>query len=225
MAVTFTAAQALLAAQATALSAEATAVGLTSLATALTNLATEIAQSVTEQEFFGGGTTSYSGGGGGTGTDYDSAALVWSKTLDSAANIIRTKNSTAIKNSLSAIETDINTIAGDTTVIKDKQTTIADKQTVIADKQTTIADKQTVIADKTTSIETYQKRLKELGETSGIRSRGPFEAWGNISTYKFLIEQAKILESTDNATPDKQSQALASVKSYIEAINGRFKEF
>ena len=88
-----------------------------------------------------------------------------------------------------------------------------------------IADKQTVIADKTTSIETYQRKLKELGETSGIRSRGPFESWGNISTYKYLIEQAKILDSADNATPEKQTQALAAVKSYTDAINGRFKEF
>ena len=218
MAVTFTASQAILAVQATALAAEATTAGLTALATALSNLSTEITQTLTEQEFFGGGTTTYTGGGGGSGTDYDSAALVWTQTLNSAASIIQSRNSNFIKASLSAIETDVDTMSANSTIIKDKQTIIADKQTVIADKQT-------VIADKTTSIETYQRKLKELGETSGIRSRGPFEAWGNISTYKYLIEQAKILDSADNATPEKQTQALAAVKSYTDAINGRFKEF
>lgn len=211
MAVTFTASQAILAVQATALAAEATTAGLTALATALTNLSTEITQTLTEQEFFGGGTTSYTASGGGSGTDYDSAALVWTQTLNSAANIIQSRNSNFIKASLSTIGTDIDTMAANSTIIKDKQSVIADKQTVIA--------------DKTSSIETYQKKLKELGETSGIRSRGPFEAWGNISTYKYLIEQAKILDSADNATPEKQTQALAAVKNYTDAINGRFKEF
>lgn len=218
MAVTFTASQAILAVQATALAAEATTAGLTALATALTNLSTEITQTLTEQEFFGGGTTSYTASGGGSGTDYDSAALVWTQTLNSAANIIQSRNSNFIKASLSAIETDIDAVATDID-------TMAANSTIIKDKQSVIADKQTVIADKTSSIETYQKKLKELGETSGIRSRGPFEAWGNISTYKYLIEQAKILDSADNATPEKQTQALAAVKNYTDAINGRFKEF
>jgi hypothetical protein len=217
MAVTFTASQAILAVQATALAAEATTAGLTALATALTNLSTEITQTLTEQEFFGGGTTTYTAGGG-SGTDYDSAALVWTQTLNSAANIIQSRNSNFIKASLSAIETDIDAVATDID-------TMAANSTIIKDKQSVIADKQTVIADKTSSIETYQKKLKELGETSGIRSRGPFEAWGNISTYKYLIEQAKILDSADNATPEKQTQALAAVKNYTDAINGRFKEF
>jgi len=217
MAVTFTASQAILAVQATALAAEATTAGLTALATALTNLSTEITQTLTEQEFFGGGATTYTAGGG-SGTDYDSAALVWTQTLNSAANIIQSRNSNFIKASLSAIETDIDAVATDID-------TMAANSTIIKDKQSVIADKQTVIADKTSSIETYQKKLKELGETSGIRSRGPFEAWGNISTYKYLIEQAKILDSADNATPEKQTQALAAVKNYTDAINGRFKEF
>jgi len=217
MAVTFTASQAILAVQATALAAEATTAGLTALATALTNLSTEITQTLTEQEFFGGGTTTYTAGGG-SGTDYDSAALVWTQTLNSAASIIQSRNSNFIKASLSAIETDIDAVATDID-------TMAANSTIIKDKQSVIADKQTVIADKTSSIETYQKKLKELGETSGIRSRGPFEAWGNISTYKYLIEQAKILDSADNAIPEKQTQALAAVKNYTDAINGRFKEF
>jgi hypothetical protein len=216
MAVTFTAAQALLAAQATALSTEATAAGLTSLAAALTNLATEITQIVSEQEFFGGTTNSSVTSGTppvttNTSTDSGSAALVWAQTLETAASIIKAKNSTAVKTSISAIETDINTVASNSTTIKDKQTIIADKQTVIA--------------DKTTSIETYQKKLKELGETTGIRSRGPFETWGNISTYKYLIEQAKILDETNKASPDLQERALQSIQDYLAVINEKGKEF
>jgi hypothetical protein len=218
MAVTFTASQAILAVQATALADEATTAGLTALATALTNLSTEITQTLTEREFFGGGTTSYTAGGGGSGTDYDSAALVWTQTLNSAANIIQSRNSNFIKASLSAIETDIDAVAIDID-------TMAANSTIIKDKQSVIADKQTVIADKTTSIETYQKKLKELGETTGIRSRGPFETWGNISTYKYLIEQAKILDETNKASPELQASALQSIQDYLTLINEKGKEF
>lgn len=223
MAVTFTAAQAILAAQATALSTEATAAGLASLATALTNLATEISQSVNETEFFGGDVVTSSTSGTPPVTTYTTAnrggaAIVWAQTLESAAAVIRAKNSTLIKTSISAIETDVATLTANSTTIKDKQTIIADQQTIIADKQT-------VIADKTTSIETYQKKLKELGETTGIRSRGPFETWGNISTYKYLIEQGKILDETGKATPEVQERAVKTIQDYLALINEKGKEF
>lgn len=109
-------------------------------------------------------------------------------------------NSTTIKNTLSDISTGINNILA---------------------KQTIIADKQTTIADKTTAMETYQKKLKELGEGAGIRAIGPFESWGNIATYKFLIEQAKILDQTNKASDDLQAKALAEVQRYVDLINAR----
>jgi len=219
MAVTFTAAKTLLALEATILATEATVAGLTTLSTALTDLSTEIAQSVTEEEFFGGGTTNYAGGGGGfTGTEHGSAAIVWSKTLDLAAAAIRTKNSSLIKVSLDNIATDIDAIATDIDAI-------ATDIDTIASNSTTIKDKQTILADKQTAIETYQKKLKELGETTGIRSRGPFESWGNISTYKFLIEQGKILDQENAVSPEKYAQALAAVQTYLNLINEKGKEF
>jgi hypothetical protein len=211
MAVTFTASQAMLSVQATALAAEATTAGLTSLATALSNLSTEITQTLTEQEFFGGGTTTYTGGSGASGTDYDSAALVWTQTLNSAANIIQSRNSNFIKASLSAIETDVDTMSANSTTIKDKQTTIADKQTVIADKQTVIADKQT-------AMETYQKKLKELGEGAGIHIIGAYDVFGMISTYRLMIEQAKVLDNTDKATASQITAALAEVDRVSQLI-------
>ena len=95
MAITYTAARALLASQATTLSAQATIVGLTSLATALTNLSTEITSAtISEDEFFGNGSTSYTSTGGtggatptggtssGSGTSKGSAAQVYAQTRD-----------------------------------------------------------------------------------------------------------------------------------------------
>ena len=105
MAITYTAARALLASQATTLSAQATLVGLTSLATALTNLSTEItSSSISEDEFFGNGSTSFSGTGGtggasptggsssGSGTSKGSAAQVYAQILNSAAHTINCAN-------------------------------------------------------------------------------------------------------------------------------------
>ena len=218
MAVTFTAAKTLLATQATLLAAEATASGFPTLSSDLTAFATEIAQSVTEQEFFGNGSTSYTGGGGGTGTDNGSVALVWINLLESAASIIKTRNSSFSALKLSDIATDIDAIATDIDAI-------ATDIDTIASNSTTIKDKQTILADKQTAIETYQKKLKELGETTGIRSRGPFESWGNISTYKFLIEQGKILDQENAVSPEKYAQALAAVQTYLNLINEKGKEF
>lgn len=210
MAVIFTATQSLLAAQATALSAEATAAGLSALSTALTALATEISttnNTITEEEFLGGDTVITSGTPPSVTTttvSKGSAAVVWTQTLTAAAQIIQAKNSTLIKDDIDAIATDIDTVASNSTTIKDKQTILADKQT---------------------AIETYQKKLKELGETTGIRSRGPFETWGNISTYKFLIEQGKILDQENAVSPEKYAQALAAVKTYMDLITEKGKEF
>jgi len=110
-------------------------------------------------------------------------------------------NSTAIKNSIAAIETDIDTIATNTT-------TIATKQTIIADKQTIIADKQTIIAEKQTAMETYQKRLKELGEGSGIHVVSPYDTFGIATLWRLLILEGKILEdyATDTSVSASEQQ-------------------
>ena len=105
MAITYTAARALLASQASTLAAQATLLGLTALATALTNLSTEITSAtISEDEFFGNGSTSFSSTGGtggstptggsssGSGTSKGSAAQVYAQILNSAAHTINCSN-------------------------------------------------------------------------------------------------------------------------------------
>lgn len=162
MAVTFTAAKALLAAQATALSAQATTAGLTALATALTNLASEISgNSLTEREFFGGGTGTTTYPGSGSHTDWDSAALVWANTITSAAQVIKTKIANDMAADLDEIKTDVDTIA----------------------------TKQTTLAEKTTDIRDYQLAIKNWMDEDGIHVKSPWEYLGAYSLIKFYEEK------------------------------------
>lgn len=162
MAVTFTAAKALLAAQATELSAQATTAGLTALATALTNLASEISgNSLTEREFFGGGTGTTTYPGSGSHTDWDSAALVWANTITSAAQVIKTKIANDMAADLDEIKTDVDTIA----------------------------TKQTTLAEKTTDIRDYQLAIKNWMDEDGIHVKSPWEYLGAYSLIKFYEEK------------------------------------
>ena len=210
MAVTFTAAKALLVAEAQALSAEATAAGLASLATALSNLATEINQAISEQEFFGGGVTSYSyvaGDGSGSGTDNGSAAVAWSQMLISAANIIKTKNSTAIKTSIANIETDIDTIATQTTAI--------------AVSEAIIATQTTEIKSILELIRSYQEIMKNLAVGPGIHVVSPYETFTIATLWKLLVLEGKILEdySFDKFVPDsEQKRALEYLRELVTII-------
>ena len=162
MAITFTAAQAVLAAQATALSAQATTAGLTALATALTSLASEISgNSPSEREFFGGGTGTTTYPGSGSHTDWDSAALVWANTITSAAQVIKTKIANDMAADLDEIKTDVDTIA----------------------------TKQTTLAEKTTDIRDYQLAIKNWMDEDGIHVKSPWEYLGAYSLIKFYEEK------------------------------------
>jgi len=161
---TFVATKAILAIQASTLAVEATEAGLSALATALTDLSNEITSAnanIPGQEFFGGGTSNYSfgaaGGGAGNGIDYDSVALVWAQTINSAAQVIRTRIANDIKNDIEEIRVDIDTIAA----------------------------KQTIIADKQTLMEQWLNRLKEMGENDGIHFKNPWEYLNIYSTLLF----------------------------------------
>ena len=220
MAITYTAARALLASQATTLSAQATLVGLTSLATALTNLSTEItSSSISEDEFFGNGSTSFSGTGGtggatptggsssGSGTSKGSAAQVYAQILNSAAHTINCANFNIVFDNGS---TPLGSILSD-----------------IAQASEDTARASETIASKLTAIETYQKKMKELGEGPGIHFIGPYEVFGLVSIYRMMIEQAKILESTGDApTSEQVAQALIEVRRLSELIKTNIsKEF
>ena len=89
----------------------------------------------------------------------------------------------------------------------------------IATNSSTMVQKITTIAEKQTSMETYQKKLKELGEGPGIHVVGPWEWVGLLSLYKLFIEEGKILEETNNVSAEKLAQALAKFNQYKDKVN------
>ena len=88
----------------------------------------------------------------------------------------------------------------------------------MATNSTTIATNITTIASKLTAIETYQKKMKELGEGPGIHFIGPYEVFGMISIYRLLVEQAKISDSTESASASQIQAALAEVTRVSQLI-------
>lgn len=103
------------------------------------------------------------------------------------------------------------TVATNSTAIKTASETMAANSTAIKTALETIAT-------KTTAIETYQKKLKELGETTGIHVVGPYDWLGLINIYRSLIEQGGVLDTQGNVDPAKQAAAEALVTAYISKI-------
>ena len=200
MAITYTAARALLASQATTLSAQATLVGLTSLATALTNLSTEITTTtISEDEFFGNGSTSFSVTGGtggatptggtssGSGTSKGSAAQVYAQILNSAAHTINCANFNIVFDNGS---TPLGSILSE----------IAQASEDTARASETIAQASVGIYDRS--------------KGAGIHTKGPQDWIGLISTYKLYIE---------NAGPEKIT--LAEFEAFYNKIKDLPKDF
>jgi hypothetical protein len=131
-------------------------------------------------------------------------------------------DTTASTATLALIAVSLSTLAANSTTMATNTTTIAANTTTIAEKQTTIAEKQTTIAEKQTAMETYQKKLKELGEGRGIHVIGPYEWMSLLSIYRLFVEQGKILDAQENASPADQAAALQKLKSYVE--NGVFND-
>ena len=124
------------------------------------------------------------------------------------------------------IATALETMATQTTTIATQTTTIATRLTAISTDIDTIASNSTTIKDKQTAMETYQKKLKELGEGVGIRVIGPYEVFGMISIYRLLIEQAKILDSAETASASQIQAALSEVTRLSERIKNNIpKDF
>jgi len=110
------------------------------------------------------------------------------------------------------IATALETLATNSTAIKTAVESIATQQTTIATQQTTIAT-------KLTAIETYQQRIKELAEGTGVHFVGPWEWVGLLSLYKLFIEEGKILEETNNVSAEKLAEALAKFNQYKDKVN------
>jgi hypothetical protein len=131
-----------------------------------------------------------------------------------------------IATALENISTQTTTIATQVTTIAAQTTTIATQATTIAAQTTIVATQTTTVASKQTAMETYQKKLKELGEGSGIRVIGPYEVFGMISIYRLLIEQAKILDTTESASASQIQAAITEVTRLAQLIRSNVpKEF
>ena len=207
MAITYTAARALLASQATTLAAQATIVGLTSLATALTNLSTEItSSSISEDEFFGNGSTSFSGTGGtggatptggsssGSGTSKGSAAQVYAQILNSAAHTINCANFNIVfDNGSTPLGSILSEIAQ-------------------ASEDTARASEDTARASET--IAQASVGIYDRSKGAGIHMKGPQDWIGLISTYKLYVE---------NAGPEKIT--LAEFEAFYNKIKDLPKDF
>ena len=98
-------------------------------------------------------------------------------------------------------------------------TTLATQVTTIATQATTTATNTTIIADKQTAMETYQKKMKELGEGDGIHVISPFELFSFVTSYRNLIEEGKILKWREAEPTDKDvAKALNDLGKYIEKV-------
>ena len=193
---------------------------LTSITTTLSNLATQLQSITTTLQ-----TTATSTGISGVSTavsDVNNTTLYIKNLLDNMPNYTTqlnnlvialqtiATNSTTDSTSLSTVATKLGTISLDGANIK----------VDIGDIDASLA----TVASKMTEIEKYQKKLKELGETTGIHIRGPYEALGMVTLYKLLIEQANILENTAGIDEKEKAKAIATAKQYIEQLKG-FEDF
>ena len=82
-----------------------------------------------------------------------------------------------------------------------------------------MAANSTTVAEKVTAMETYQKRLKELGEGKGIHVVGPWEWVGMIAIYRLLVEEGKVLDKTLDVTDEQMAEAMAKVNGYLAKLN------
>jgi len=201
MAITYTAARALLASQATTLAAQATIVGLTTLATALTNLSTEITSAtISEDEFFGNGSTSFSSTGGtggvtptggtssGSGTSKGSAAQVYAQILNSAAHTINCSNFNIVfDNGSTPLGTILSEIAQ---ASENTARSLSDMSIAVTPGSTTIGAILSDIAQASENSAQSLAGIYDRTKGAGIHMKGPQDWIGLISTYKLYIENA-----------------------------------
>jgi hypothetical protein len=127
----------------------------------------------------------------------------------------------------SQISAYLSNIDADTSAMATSLALIAVSLANISTNSTTTASNLTTVAEKQTAMETYQKKLKELGEGNGIRVVGPYELVQFITTYRLLIEEGKLLGWRDSQPSDKDvGKALNDLGKYIEKIRQNIpKEF
>ena len=120
---------------------------------------------------------------------------------------------------LSQIEQELSNIKLSLATMASNSTNVSNRLTTIAANSTTQTTNLPTIAEKITAMETYQKRLKELGESTGIRIISPYEAFSFVTSYRSLIEEGRILKWRDAEPSDKDvSKALNDLGKYIKKI-------
>jgi hypothetical protein len=96
---------------------------------------------------------------------------------------------------------------------------IANNTSTLASNSSTISTHLSTIATKLTEIENHQQRMRELGESTGIRIISPYEAFSFVTSYRSLIEEGRILKWRDAEPSDKDvSKALNDLGKYIKKI-------
>lgn len=140
-----------------------------------------------------------------------------------------TSSITNITNELNDIDTDTTSIAAQILLVASSLATIASNSTNIKNSLASIENSltggSTTVISVLSAMEEHSRKMKELGDTTGIKIRSPFEAFGMVSIYKLLVEEAAVLQL--EKVPDaKKDEALKTIKYYIDRINAsQFKEF
>ena len=135
----------------------------------------------------------------------------------------------AITTELNDIDTDTTSMAAQILLIAASLATMATNSTSIRNSLSSIENSltggSTTVISVLSAMEEHSRRMKELGETTGIRTRNPYEAFGMVTMYKLLIEEAKVLE-LEKVPSEKIDQAWKTVLYYIEKINNaKLKDF
>jgi hypothetical protein len=105
----------------------------------------------------------------------------------------------------------LQTIANNSTDIKNSLATIATQTTTLATQTTTLT---TTMGE----IEGHQQKLRELGQGDGIHIVGAYDAFGMVTLYRLLIEQAKILDTAEAASPEQIAASIDEVERVVGLI-------
>ena len=98
---------------------------------------------------------------------------------------------------------------------------IATAMETIATNSTTIATNTSTLATQLTAIADDIDNLRNLANSSGIRTISPYGYLGNAILYLLYVKQAQILEDPD-AGGNYQAESLAKFKSIVDEMFANF---
>lgn len=124
------------------------------------------------------------------------------------------------------ISTALSTIATNSTSIKDNIALIKDSLATIATQTTTLATQTTTVASQTTTLASNSTTITGLATGNGIHIVGAYDGFGMVSLYRLLVEQAKILDNAQSATPAQIQASLTEITRVVGQIRANIpKEF